>query len=741
MIGQTVSHYRILEKLGAGGMGEVFLAEDTKLNRKVALKFLPDALHKDPDARERLLREAQATSRLDHPNILTVHDVQIDGARDFIVLAYVDGVSLSQHAAKPGVGLSEKLDVALQVARGLEHAHALGIVHRDLKPSNVLVDTSGRARLLDFGLAKIKGYTKLTRSGSTVGTVAYASPEVTEGREADLRSDIFSYGVLLYELVTGVLPFPGEHEAAIVYGILHEHPRPLREFVPGASESLQRIVDRCLAKSPEDRYTSCADLTADLDQASRDVSGAQTGASRATVPSIAVLPFANMSADPENEYFSDGLAEELINALTHLRQLRVVSRTSSFAFRGKEADIREIGRRLNVDTVLEGSVRKAGKRLRITAQLINVKDGYHLWSERFDRELEDIFAIQDEISQSIVDALKVTLVGTPRGSQVRHRTDNVEAYNLALRGRYFWSKRTERGLFQAVECFEQALALDPRYAPAHVGLADCHSLLCGYHIKSPQESLPQALKAATTAIQLDPSLAEAWEAVAHVRLLDDWNWTAAESEYRRALELNPGYGTAHQRLALLLAVTGRLDEAERQAARALELEPLSLIIHTEQALIAYLARKFERALEESRATLDLDPNFGVAHFTRGLALEQLGRYDDAVTAFDRGKTNTGGVAVTLGALGHAHALAGRFDEARLVLEEARELGSRRFVSPYSLATIHLGLGETDRALDCLEQSVRQKSVWLIHLHMKVDPRLDPLRAHPRFGVIMKAAGF
>jgi serine/threonine protein kinase/Flp pilus assembly protein TadD len=739
VIGSTVSHYRILEKLGAGGMGEVYLAEDTKLDRKVALKFLPASLRKDAEARERLLREARATSKLDHPNILTVYDVRLEADNDFIVMAYVDGQSLADYTMRKSSDLQQTLDVALQVARGLKHAHDIGIVHRDLKPSNILVDASGRARILDFGLAKIRGYSKLTQTGSTVGTIAYAAPEVAEGGEAGARSDIFSYGVMLYELVAGALPFPGEHEAAIVYAIMHEQPRRLSEHRGDVPDALQDIVDRCLAKPPAERYASCAELVADLEAV---CSGSASPAAHASkIPSIAVLPFTNMSADPENEYFSDGLAEDLINALTNLGQLRVVSRTSSFAFRGKETDIREIGRKLSVDTVLEGSVRKAGKRLRITAQLVNVKDGYHLWSERFDREMEDIFAIQDEISQAIVDALKITLVGAAEGSKIRRPTENIEAYNLALRGRYFWSKRTERGLQKAIECYEQAIALDAGYAPAHVGLADCYCLLAAYHIKSPAESMPQARAAAATAMKLDPKLAEAWEAKGHVRLLDDWNWTEAEREYRKAVELNAAYATAHQRLALLLCLSGRFDDARQEIGRARELEPLSLIISADVGLVSYMARDFERALEQCLATLDTDPSFGVAHFIHGLTLEQLGRFEDAIAAFDRAKNNTGGIAVTLGALGHAHAKAGDADEARFLLEEAREMAERRFVSPYSLATIHLGLGETDAALDCLERAVREKSVWLIHLHMKTDPRLDSLRIHPRLDVLMKTAGF
>jgi len=741
MIGTTVSHYRIVEKLGAGGMGEVYLAQDTKLDRKVALKFLPPALERDAEARERLLREAQATSRLDHPNILTVHDVAQVDDRHFIVMAYIDGQPLTDYARTSAKSLADILELALQLALGLEHAHKAGIVHRDLKPSNILVDASGRARILDFGLAKIRGYAKLTQTGSTVGTIAYAAPEVAEGGEADVRSDIFSYGVMLYELSAGVLPFSGEHEAAVVYAILHEQPRRLSEHRVEIPDALQAIVDRCLAKAPKDRYRSCAELVADLEAIRGGTSAQAPAAAGAKLPSIAVLPFTNMSADPENEYFSDGLAEELINALTNLRRLRVVSRTSSFAFRGKETDIREIGRKLSVDTVLEGSVRKAGKRLRITAQLINVKDGYHLWSERFDREMQDIFAIQDEISQAIVDALKITLVGASDVSKVKRHTDNIEAYNLALRGRYFWSKRTERGLLKAIECFEQAVALDAGYAPAHVGLADCYCLLAAYHIKSPGESMPQARAAAATAMKLDSTLAEAWEAKAHVRLLDDWNWKDAEREYRKAIELNTGYATAHQRLALLLSLSGRFDEAREQIARARELEPLSLIISADVSLVSYMARDFESAHRQCLATLDTDPTFGVAHFIHGLTLGELGQYEDAVAAFGRAKSNTGGIAVTLGALGHAHAKAGDADEARLLLEEAREMAERRFVSPYSLATIHLGLGETDDALDCLEQAIDEKSVWLIHLHMKVDPRLDLLRTHPRFDNLMKKAGF
>ncbi|KPL03963.1 MAG: hypothetical protein AMJ90_02570 [candidate division Zixibacteria bacterium SM23_73_2] len=447
-----------------------------------------------------------------------------------------------------------------------------------------------------------------------------------------------------------------------------------------------------------------------------------------------------MSPHKDQEYFCDGMAEELINALTKIEKLQVASRTSTFQFKGEAHDIHEIGTKLKVQTVLEGSVRKAKNRLRITAQLVNVADGYHLWSEKYDRDMEDIFSIQDEISLAIVDKLKVKLLGGEKKNLVKRYTDNIEAYNLYLKGRYFWSKRTEQGLKKGIEYLRKAIEKDAHYALAYAGLADSYSLLCSYHILSPKESIPRAEEAATRAMEIDDALAEAYEALAHVRILYDWNWSEAKQEFKRAIQLNPGFATAKQRYSLLLTVMGQLNEAIAQIKQAQELDPLSLIINTDVGLISYIARMYDRAIEQCRNVIDMDPNFGVAHFVLGLAYEQKEVYEDAIAEFKKGISASGGITVMIGALGHTYGVSGNRDEAQRVLAELKELSKQRYVSPYSIATIYIGLGEKDQAFEWLQKAYEGRSVWLIHLHLKVDPRFDNLRSDPRFTVLLKKIG-
>jgi TolB-like protein/Tfp pilus assembly protein PilF len=453
-----------------------------------------------------------------------------------------------------------------------------------------------------------------------------------------------------------------------------------------------------------------------------------------------VLPFATLSADPEQDYFCDGMAEEIINALTQIEDLRVVARTSSFAFKGKHEDIREIGRKLNVETVLEGSVRKAGNRLRITAQLVKVDDGYHLWSERYDREMEDVFAIQDEISLAIVEKLKIKLLGGQKTKLVKRQTEDFEAYNLYLKGRYFWNKRTEKGLMKGIEYFRKAIKLDPEYAVAHTGLADSYNLLSAYSIASPGECIPKAKAAAMKAMEIDPDLAEGHECLGHVNMLYDWKWLDAEREFERAIELNPNYATAHQRHGILLTAMGRMDDALVEIKRAHELDPLSLIINTDVGLFFFFEHQYDQAASQCKKTLEMDPNFAVAHFALGLAREQTAEYEEAACGFQQSISLSGGNPIYLSALGHARAVAGSRDEAQKILSELIALSERRYVSPYSIATVCAGLGEHDQAFEWLQRACAERSVWLGHLHLRVDPRLDCLRSDQRFTQLLRQMG-
>lgn len=744
MIGKSISHYRILEKLGGGGMGVVYKAQDTKLKRTVALKLLPPELTRDPDAKQRFIQEAQMASALDHPNICNIHEVdETDDGQIFICMACYQGETVREKIKREPLKLEEAIGIAIQVAQGLGKAHSQRIVHRDIKPANIFITGDGQAKIMDFGLAKLAGQVRLTKIGTTAGTVAYMSPEQARGEEVDHRTDIWSLGVVLYEMLNGELPFKGDYEQAVVYSILNEEPEPVRGVPTAVSTQLQVVVSKAIAKSPDQRYQNAENILLDLRKLRKQLESIilkEEPPTKKAQPSIAVLPFTDMSPNKDQEYFCDGMAEEIINALTHIEGLRVVARTSAFSFRGKEVDVREIGRKLSVETLLEGSVRKAANRIRITAQLVNVADGYHIWSEKYDRNKEDIFAIQDEISLAIVSKLKVKLLGGEKENLVRRYTDNIEAYNLYLKGRYFWSKRTEKGLKKGIEYFEHANEKDPDYALAHVGLADSYSLLCSYHILAPKESIPKARSAAMRAIEAHDALAEAYEALAHVRILHDWSWLDAEREFKRAIQVNPGYATAHQRYSLLLTVMGQLSEAIAEIKRAQELDPLSLIINTDVGLIFYIAHQYGQAVEQCRNVIEMDPNFGVAHFALGLAYEQKGAYKEAIAELQKAITASGGITVMTGALGHAYAVSGKRDKAQKVLDESKELSKQRYVSPYSIATIYVGLGEKDQAFEWLRKAYEDRSVWLIHLHLKADPRLDGLRSDPRFTALLKKMG-
>ncbi|MGH7597342.1 MAG: protein kinase domain-containing protein [bacterium] len=518
MIGQTISHYKILEKLGGGGMGVVYKAQDLKLDRFVALKFLPPHLSADEEEKKRFIHEAKAASALDHPNICTIYEIDEteDGAdcvrRMFIAMAYYEGETLKKKIERGPLPIDQTLDLAIQIAQGLAKAHEHGITHRDIKPANVMITKDGIVKIVDFGLAKLAGVVGLTKAGITLGTPAYMSPEQARGEEVDHRTDIWSLGVVLYEMLIAQLPFRGEYEAAMMYSILNEEPKPLADLRADAPNKLQQIVEKAITKNPDQRYQHIHEMLTDLSALKKQLeseSAKESDSEKKPAPSIAVLPFADLSPQKDQEYFCDGMAEELINALTKIEALKVVARTTAFSFKGEKLDVREIGRKLNVETLVEGSVRKAGNRVRITAQLVNVVDGYHLWSEKYDREMEDIFAIQDDIAQQIVAALKIKLIGEPSVPLVKRYTENLEAYHLYLKGRYYWNKRYEGLLQKGMECFGQALAKDPDYALAYAGLADSYSILGIYHFLPPKEAFSRAKAAAEKALKIDESLAEA----------------------------------------------------------------------------------------------------------------------------------------------------------------------------------------------------------------------------------------
>ena len=610
--GSRLGQYEIVSLIGGGGMGLVYKAQDTRLKRLVALKLLPPELTRDETAKQRFLQEAQAASALDHPNICTIHEInETPDGQLYLVMAYYEGETLKEKIERGPLALDEVVDIAIQVGQGLAEAHSAGVVHRDIKPANVMLPKGAPVKIVDFGLAKLAGQVGLTQTGKTLGTVAYMSPEQARGHEVDHGADLWALGVVLYEMLAGHRPFPGEHAQSVVYAILNTEVPPLPIARAEVPADLARAVGRALTKLRGDRQGSAEELVTELRAVKRAWEGHATAEldGEKAVPSIAVLPFANMSADPEQEYFCEGLAEEVIDALARLDGLRVVARTSAFQFRGKGHDLRQIGEKLKVKTVLEGSVRKAGTRLRINAQLINAEDGYHLWSGRYDREMDDVFAVQDAIARSVVEKLKVKLLGSQDAPVVKRPTENLEAYNLYLKARYYFVRQTREGLEKSLDCFNQALAMEPTYAPAHAGISVAQNTRAILSFAAPQDVMPRAKEAALNGLALDETVTDAHVALAVVLDCYEWNPAGAEQEYRRALELNPGNTLARSFYSHLLARAGRTDASVAEARQAIERDPLSVLHSYYFAVALVCGRRFEEAIAQAHAGIELEPNY------------------------------------------------------------------------------------------------------------------------------------
>jgi len=732
MIGKTISHYKILDKLGEGGMGVVYKAEDTKLKRQVALKFLPSELTQSDEWKERFLREAQAAAALSHPNICTIHEIDETEGQAFIAMEYVEGHSLTEKIQSGPLDVDEVVKIALRVAEGLRHAHKRGIVHRDIKPANIMITEDGQAKIMDFGLAKLAGKTRLTKTATVMGTVAFMSPEQARGDSTiDHRTDVWSLGVLLYEMLTGVLPFDAGTDTGLIYKIINEDPEPIRNHRGDVPQQLESVIEKMIQKDPQSRYEDTKELIADLES----VKSRMVSVTKESTPSIAVLPFANMSADPEQEYFCDGLAEELINALTQIEDLRVIARTSAFSFKDKNVNVREIGRELNVETILEGSVRKAGNRLRITAQLVTVAQGHHLWSERYDREMEDVFAIQDDITQAIVEKLKPRLLHREKAKIAKRQTVDLEVYDLYLKGRWFWNKRTEQGLRKSIEYFEQAIEKDPNYALAYAGLADVYIVLPTWTPEPPKGVYLKAKELTLKTLEIDDGIAEAHTSLGFLMGMCDHDWKGAEREFKRAIELNPGYGQAHSWYAVMLSLLERFDEALKEAEQALELDPLSLTRHFYAALILNNVRDYDQAIEVLQRTLEMDPNFPTTRFLLGDAYAGKSMYEEALAEYQKEATFRTGVFSSEIGTGIVYARIGKRGKAEHILDDLLRQSEDKYITPYGLAKLCFALGENDKGFEWLEKAYEEFNLLLGFI--KVDAGLDGMRSDPRFIELLK----
>ena len=782
--GRLIGPYHIATLIGKGGMGEVYLAHDTRLGRRIALKLLSPELTLRAEGVRRFQQEARMASALNHPNILTIYEIGEAGALQFIATEFVEGVSLRAQMTRARLSLQEVLDVATQIASALVAAHAAGIVHRDIKPDNIMIRHDGLIKVLDFGIAKLVEHdagndreapTRMmtdTSPGMMIGTVSYMSPEQARGVPVDARADIWSLGVMLYEMLACRRPFEGATMSHIIVAILEHNPMPLGKLSPDVPVEIQNMVVRSLEKDKDERYQTMSEMLSDLRSAKENLylaarfkAGAATLVSaneampvkplnespqalsdvarrsvsrrqrtRTGIDSLAVLPLANASADPNMEYLSDGITESIINNFAQVPKLRVVPRNTVFRYKDREIDPQEVGQALNVRAVLTGRVRQLGDRLIVGVELVDVASDSQLWGEQFNREVTDIFKIQEEIASEIIEKLRLKLTHTEKKRLAKRHTRKTESYQLYLKGRFYWNKRTEDALKKATEFFRQAIEVDPTYALAYAGIADCYGILNFFGDLSPKESATKATAAARKALEIDDTLAEVHTSLGLVKLIYDWDWQSAEQEFKRAIKLSPNYATAHDWYSTYLMAVGRIEDAIREIKHAQELDPLSPIITTGLARQFYYARQPERAIHECLKILDMEPKFAPAHWFLGQAYEQLGNYNEAIRQLQQAVNYSGGRALMLGSLGYTYAVSGHETEAQAVLTSLQD-ETRHNVPALTLAFIYAGLGQNDSAFEWLDKAYVERFGWLIFLN--VDPKFDNLRSDPRFTTLLQ----
>ncbi|HET7452917.1 MAG TPA: protein kinase [Thermoanaerobaculia bacterium] len=743
--GTRLGPYEILAPLGAGGMGEVYRARDQRLGREVAVKVLPGSLASDPDALARFEREARAVAALSHPNVLAIHDFGRQDGVAYAVMELLHGETLRDRLGSGALPRKAAVDFALQIAKGLAAAHEKGIVHRDLKPENIFVTREGHLKILDFGLAKRTERSgaddadtdaptlEPTRSGAILGTVGYMSPEQVRGEALDQRSDIFSFGTVLYEMLTGRRAFRHDSATETMAAILMKEPTDVAESGTKVSSGLAAIVRHCLEKNADQRFQSARDLVFNLQQLAGGEGAPAPPSSMA--PSVAVLPFLSFSADPENEFFADGVTEDVIANLSKIRSLKVISRTSVMVFKKREASLREIGAKLGAATILEGSIRRAGNRVRIVAQLIDAQTDEHLWAETFDRELTDIFQIQTEVALHIADALKAELSIDERSRIEKPPTQSARAYQLYLQARSWFYRSTEEGYRRAIDYFQQAIEEDPEFALAHAGLASLYSEFAtgqGEGAVAPDVAFGKARAAVEKALALDPGLADAHSVAATLKFMCDYDWKGAEKEFELALTLAPGNADIYDRYGWLCSALGRRDDAIRLVARAQELDPLAHRSDLASELLR--AGRYGEAIEAAQRVVEFEPEFSRGHSILGWARILSGHPAEGIPELERAVALSPGSTLFLCQLGQAYAMAGRTDDARRILERISGMEKDRYVSPYHVAYVYTGLGENEKAMDLLEKAYRERAGAIYGI--KGSFLFTSLRLHPRFHALL-----
>src|SRR6266446_4786213 len=753
LIGRVIGHYEVIDLIGRGGMGEVYRARDASLNRPVAIKFVSSE-HVNESARRRFQQEARMASALNHPHIVTVHEAGEFEGQQYLVTEFIDGGTVREWADNNKPDWRQVIDLLIGVADGLACAHEAGMLHRDIKPDNILVTKSGYAKLADFGLAKLTQDEELaeavtvsrTRPGVIIGTIAYMSPEQASGKPLDARSDIFAFGVVLYEILSGRKPFEGATELETLQTIIHGAPKPLGDALP---VTLRAVVETALKKEPAGRSQAMRTMFLDLRRVTRESGTAAVpshpqeefksafGAaqrereSESVIRSLAVLPFVNTSGNSEMEYLSDGLTESITFSLSQLPQVRVMARSAVFRFKGKTEDSQRIGQTLGVRAVLTGRVLQRGEMLMISVELVDVENGWQLWGDQYRRKAADIFAIEEDIAREISEKLRVKITPEKKELLARRYTEDVEAYHLYLKGKFFWGKRTEDGLKKGIQYFRQAIERDPTYALAYAGLAEGYVPLGMYGHVHPKDAFPKAKSAAQKALEIDPQLAEARTVLGGIQSCFEWDLSGAEKELRAAIELDPKYPRARQNLCECLTAKGQLAEAVTEVKRALELDPLSLHMNAAVTMTYYFSRQYEEAIDQGRRNVEMDPNFFPGYFYLGLAYSQHGQHSEAVAALQQATVLSSNSTFMLAALGGAFAFWRKEEEARKILAELEEIGRRKYVTQVFVAAIYAGLGETDRALTCLDLAYEDRCPWLLRC-LVADSRFDSLRGDARF---------